>query len=37
VAPHLRDLWADHEDPWTPSVSKARVAANAAAVPVPTR
>jgi alkanesulfonate monooxygenase SsuD/methylene tetrahydromethanopterin reductase-like flavin-dependent oxidoreductase (luciferase family) len=37
VAPHLRDLWADHEDPWNPSVSKARVAANAAAVPVPTR
>jgi alkanesulfonate monooxygenase SsuD/methylene tetrahydromethanopterin reductase-like flavin-dependent oxidoreductase (luciferase family) len=37
VAPHLRDLWADQEDPWTPSVSKARVAANAAAVPVPTR
>ena len=37
VAPHLRDLWADHEDPWNPSVSKARVAANAAAVPAPTR
>jgi alkanesulfonate monooxygenase SsuD/methylene tetrahydromethanopterin reductase-like flavin-dependent oxidoreductase (luciferase family) len=37
VAPHLRDLWTDHEDPWTPSVSKARVAANAAAVPVTTR
>jgi alkanesulfonate monooxygenase SsuD/methylene tetrahydromethanopterin reductase-like flavin-dependent oxidoreductase (luciferase family) len=37
VAPHLRDLWAEHEDPWTPSASKERVAANAPAVPVPTR
>jgi alkanesulfonate monooxygenase SsuD/methylene tetrahydromethanopterin reductase-like flavin-dependent oxidoreductase (luciferase family) len=32
VIPHLRDLWADLPDHWTPQVSQERVAANA---PVP--
>ena len=32
VIPHLRDLWADLPDHWTPRVSQERVAANA---PVP--
>jgi alkanesulfonate monooxygenase SsuD/methylene tetrahydromethanopterin reductase-like flavin-dependent oxidoreductase (luciferase family) len=36
VAPYLRDLWAEFDDPWNPAVSKERVAANAPAPPVPT-
>jgi len=31
VIPHLRDLWADQPDHWTPLVSQQRVAANAEA------
>jgi alkanesulfonate monooxygenase SsuD/methylene tetrahydromethanopterin reductase-like flavin-dependent oxidoreductase (luciferase family) len=31
VIPHLRDLWADLPDHWTPRVSQERVAARAAA------
>jgi alkanesulfonate monooxygenase SsuD/methylene tetrahydromethanopterin reductase-like flavin-dependent oxidoreductase (luciferase family) len=27
VAPHLRDLWAEYDDPWNPAVSVERVAA----------
>jgi alkanesulfonate monooxygenase SsuD/methylene tetrahydromethanopterin reductase-like flavin-dependent oxidoreductase (luciferase family) len=30
VIPHLRDLWADEPDHWTPAVSQQRVAAAAA-------
>jgi hypothetical protein len=37
VAPYLRDLWADHEDHWTPVVSQHRVAAHAPRIPVPSR
>jgi alkanesulfonate monooxygenase SsuD/methylene tetrahydromethanopterin reductase-like flavin-dependent oxidoreductase (luciferase family) len=29
VAPHLRDLWADQPDRWTPEISQALVLANA--------
>jgi alkanesulfonate monooxygenase SsuD/methylene tetrahydromethanopterin reductase-like flavin-dependent oxidoreductase (luciferase family) len=36
VAPYLRDLWADHEDRWTPAASQELVAANAPQIPVPT-
>jgi alkanesulfonate monooxygenase SsuD/methylene tetrahydromethanopterin reductase-like flavin-dependent oxidoreductase (luciferase family) len=36
VAPYLRDLWAEFDDPWNPAVSTERVAANAPAPPVPT-
>jgi alkanesulfonate monooxygenase SsuD/methylene tetrahydromethanopterin reductase-like flavin-dependent oxidoreductase (luciferase family) len=31
VIPHLRDLWADQPDHWTPKVSQQRVAARASA------
>ena len=31
VIPHLRDLWADQPDHWTPEVSQQRIAAAAAA------
>jgi alkanesulfonate monooxygenase SsuD/methylene tetrahydromethanopterin reductase-like flavin-dependent oxidoreductase (luciferase family) len=31
VIPHLRDLWADQPDHWTPKISQQRVAARAAA------
>jgi len=31
VIPHLRDLWADQPDYWTPKVSQQRVAARAQA------
>jgi hypothetical protein len=37
VAPYLRDLWADHEDHWTPVVSQHRDAAHAPRIPVPSR
>jgi alkanesulfonate monooxygenase SsuD/methylene tetrahydromethanopterin reductase-like flavin-dependent oxidoreductase (luciferase family) len=33
VAPHLRELWAEYDDPWVPEVSKQRVAANAPRIP----
>jgi len=29
VAPHLRDLWADQPDNWTPEISQKLVRANA--------
>ena len=32
VIPHLRDLWADQPDHWTPRLSQQRVAANAPAL-----
>ncbi|MGI5143100.1 MULTISPECIES: LLM class flavin-dependent oxidoreductase [unclassified Streptomyces] len=35
VAPHLRDLFSDHEDHWTPEVSRQRVAAHAPKITVP--
>lgn len=35
VAPHLRDLFADQEDRWTPAVSQQRVAASAPKFTVP--
>ncbi len=31
VIPHLRDLWADQLDHWTPKVSQERVAARGVA------
>jgi len=37
VAPHLRDLWTDHEDHWTPAVSQHRVATRAPRIPVTSR
>ena len=36
VAPHLRDLWAEFDDPWTPPAGAERAAARAPARPVPT-
>jgi alkanesulfonate monooxygenase SsuD/methylene tetrahydromethanopterin reductase-like flavin-dependent oxidoreductase (luciferase family) len=33
VAPHLKDMWSDWEDRWTPKVSQERVKANAPKVP----
>jgi hypothetical protein len=35
VAPHLRDLFSEHEDHWTPEVSRQRVAAHAPKITVP--
>ncbi len=32
VIPHLRDLWADQPDHWTPAISQQRIAARAAGV-----
>ncbi|MCO1656247.1 LLM class flavin-dependent oxidoreductase [Pseudonocardia humida] len=34
VAPFLRELWAEYDDPWTPPVSRQRVAAAAPGIPV---
>jgi alkanesulfonate monooxygenase SsuD/methylene tetrahydromethanopterin reductase-like flavin-dependent oxidoreductase (luciferase family) len=34
VAPRLRHLWDEYDDPWTPEESKRRVAANAPRIPV---
>jgi alkanesulfonate monooxygenase SsuD/methylene tetrahydromethanopterin reductase-like flavin-dependent oxidoreductase (luciferase family) len=33
VIPHLRDLWADQPDHWTPPISQQRIAARAARAP----